>query len=283
MAGIFSEKAVSVDDSYFTLSTLVDNALGYEFLDNENVEFRGVTYPDAFYALTEVDGAQYLWAFGGTNFKFDADGDVSAGTVTGIVVFDYDPVLDEATDVRLALGDFKASFKEISDASLTSSTSDDDAFWNKVLSKADRIDLSDEDDVMVGLAGNDIIDGNGGNDILIGGLGNDTLTGGAGEDVFLFETKASKKNLDTITDFSSNDDSLAFEISMFSSLEERDLAEDEFVVGTKALDSNDFFVYNNGTLFYDADGSGKGKAIAVVTLTGVPNLTYANISAYLDE
>lgn len=282
MAGIFSTKALRVDDSYFELSTLVDNALDYEFLDDENIEFAGETYQDAFSALTEVDGSYYLWVLGGSGFRFDDSGNVLGGTITGIAIFDYNVVTEETEGVRFAIGGIKASFASFGAAAETSDTADDSAFWERILSKADSIDLSDEDDVMVGLAGNDVMDGNGGDDVLIGGLGNDTLTGGSGEDLFLFDAKAGKKNLDTITDFSVTDDFLVFETGAFSSIEEGSLAEDQFVTGSKALDANDYFIYNNGTLFYDADGSGKGKAIAVVTLTGTPALTFENIQAYTD-
>ena len=61
------------------------------------------------------------------------------------------------------------------------------------------------------------------------------------------------------------------------SLSEGFLAADQFVQGTRALDANDYFIYNNGTLFYDVDGSGKAKAVAIVTLTGAPALTYTDI------
>ena len=45
-----------------------------------------------------------------------------------------------------------------------------------------------------------------GHDNLYGGLGNDILTGGAGEDAFVFNTKLSSTNVDTITDFESGVD-----------------------------------------------------------------------------
>jgi len=47
------------------------------------------------------------------------------------------------------------------------------------------------------------------------------------------------------------------------------LTADEFVSGAKAkaLDANDFLLYDTktGTLSYDADGSGAGKAIKIAT------------------
>ncbi|HHC6475322.1 TPA: tandem-95 repeat protein [Vibrio parahaemolyticus] len=75
----------------------------------------------------------------------------------------------------------------------------------------------DQADTIYGGAGNDILFGQGGNDklfggadndILIGGLGSDILTGGDGEDIFKWINVANER--DTVTDFSSSEDSLDF-------------------------------------------------------------------------
>ncbi|EJG2039273.1 tandem-95 repeat protein [Vibrio parahaemolyticus] len=75
----------------------------------------------------------------------------------------------------------------------------------------------DQADTIYGGAGNDILFGQGGNDklfggadndILVGGLGSDILTGGDGEDIFKWIDVANER--DTVTDFSSSEDSLDF-------------------------------------------------------------------------
>ncbi|MBE3933434.1 tandem-95 repeat protein [Vibrio parahaemolyticus] len=75
----------------------------------------------------------------------------------------------------------------------------------------------DQADTIYGGAGNDILFGQGGNDklfggadndILIGGLGSDILIGGDGEDIFKWIDVANER--DTVTDFSSSEDSLDF-------------------------------------------------------------------------
>ncbi|ELZ1479032.1 tandem-95 repeat protein [Vibrio parahaemolyticus] len=75
----------------------------------------------------------------------------------------------------------------------------------------------DQADTIYGGAGNDILFGQGGNDklfggadndILIGGLGSDILTGGDGEDIFKWIDVANER--DTVTGFSSSEDSLDF-------------------------------------------------------------------------
>ena len=129
----------------------------------------------------------------------------------------------------------------------------------------------------MGGEGSDTLSGGEGDDWLVGENGIDILAGGLGNDVFAFDARAGKKNNDTITDFEHSVDSLFFNTSVFTSLGGGQLAEDQFVLGKKPLDANDYFLYSNGTLFYDADGSGKGKSLAVVTLTGVPELTHTDI------
>ena len=54
------------------------------------------------------------------------------------------------------------------------------------------------------------------------------------------------------------------------------------VIGTKALDANDYLIFNpkTYTLSYDADGSGSGKAVAFVVLTGVTTIIADDIWAY---
>ena len=60
-------------------------------------------------------------------------------------------------------------------------------------------------DSIIGGAGKDTINGGDGDDVITGGAGADVLTGGAGADKFLFGAgDSTKKDLDTITDFSGN-------------------------------------------------------------------------------
>ena len=70
---------------------------------------------------------------------------------------------------------------------------------------------------MFGLAGNDKIYGLDGNDFINGGLGKDQLTGGKGKDTFAYDTALRKGGFDQITDFSSADDTLQFNLSALKS------------------------------------------------------------------
>ena len=144
-------------------------------------------------------------------------------------------------------------------------------------------------DVLKGGAGKDVFKGGLGNDKLYGGLGNDTLTGGKGKDAFVFDTKLGtsstdrKVNFDKITDFSVKDDSIHLDNAIFKKLGTKGTADKPaqlnkafFTIGTKAKDKNDYIVYNNktGVLSYDADGSGKGKAVEFAQLSKKLALTY---------
>lgn len=119
-------------------------------------------------------------------------------------------------------------------------------------------------------------------DTLFGKAGNDILTGGAGADSFVFDTALNAAtNNDTITDFSVVDDTIRLENAIFNNFTTPGaLAAGSFVsgAGAIALDSNDFLVYNttDGSLYYDADGSGAGARVEIVSLTGIPALTAAD-------
>lgn len=66
-------------------------------------------------------------------------------------------------------------------------------------------------DVLTGTDHDDFLDGRAGNDLLDGGLGNDTLRGGNGSDVFVFRPGM---GLDTVIDFTPNQDKIGLDMSM---------------------------------------------------------------------
>ena len=123
---------------------------------------------------------------------------------------------------------------------------------------------------IAGTVGNDAFVGGSGSDKLDGGYGNDRLTGGKGKDIFVFKSALSKtRNVDTITDFKPKDDTIQLENRIFKKLKKAGaLSKDFFTVGTKAKDKNDYIVYDKakGLLFYDLDGSDRGKAVLFAKL-----------------
>lgn len=132
----------------------------------------------------------------------------------------------------------------------------------------DTLKGGDGDDRLSGGAGNDKFSGGAGNDKLAGGAGKDVLTGGAGKDHFVFDTRPSAGNIDTVTDFSVVSDRLDLDHDVFSKLPVGALKPSAFVIGTKAADSSDRIIYDDktGKLFYDADGTGKLVAVHFATL-----------------
>lgn len=128
-----------------------------------------------------------------------------------------------------------------------------------------------------GEAGKDILIARAGNDTLDGGAGNNVLTGGPGSDIFKFTTKG---HTDKITDYSVVNDTIQLENGVFKALTTTGtLAANQFRMGTKALDTNDFIIYNKltGVLLYDADGNGAAAAIQIATVGIGLSLTSADI------
>lgn len=127
---------------------------------------------------------------------------------------------------------------------------------------------------VIGSKAADTITGSDADNTLAGGRGADTLTGEAGFDVFVFD---SLDAADTVTDFVSSTDKLAFDDDTFSSLS--GLAADGFVAGNAALDANDFLLYDSGTgtLYYDADANQSGAAVAVAQLGAGTAVAFTDI------
>jgi Ca2+-binding RTX toxin-like protein len=125
-----------------------------------------------------------------------------------------------------------------------------------------------------GGAGADTLDGGAGDDTLVGNAGNDLLIGGSGGDQFLFNTALGSSNIDTISDYSSADDTILLDDAIFAGIGAAGtgLAADAFTIGAAATTSTHRIIYNSdtGALFYDADGSGAGTAIQWATLTVGP-------------
>jgi Ca2+-binding RTX toxin-like protein len=114
--------------------------------------------------------------------------------------------------------------------------------------------------------------GGAGNDVLAGGKGSDTLTGGAGADTFRFggDTKT-----DHITDFLPLTDRIELDHLLFKALDTGELAANHFVLGTAATKAAQRLVYDEptGNLWYDADGSGRVKAVLMGVLDNHVTLT----------
>ncbi|MCJ1960467.1 beta strand repeat-containing protein [Novosphingobium mangrovi (ex Hu et al. 2023)] len=135
-------------------------------------------------------------------------------------------------------------------------------------------------DTLIGGDEVDILDGGAGDDVLIGNAGRNILTGGAGADMFvLANMPADATTYDKIKDFDALDgDVIALEGTVFTAL---GLAVEagEIVMGTEAIEADDFLIFDagSGKLYYDADGSGAGEAQQIALLDGVTTLSEADI------
>lgn len=135
-------------------------------------------------------------------------------------------------------------------------------------------------DTLTGTTGADEIYGNGGNDVIKGKEGSDELYGGSGQDAFVFETGLGPSNVDRIGELNNADDAIYLENSVFSKLTATGTLSSSYLrIGDKALDSNDYIVYNmsTGAMYYDADGSGSGAAVQFAVLKAGLGITAADL------
>ena len=158
-------------------------------------------------------------------------------------------------------------------------------------------------DRLFGGAGNDRVYGDGGSDMLGGGAGKDSLyaaKGRANHDMVVFETrltsaKVAKNNLDKIYSFGPKFDSLGFDDAAFTNRtiakyvkkkhgatldHALKISKAWFRVSDKALDPNDFFIYNSKThkLYFDQDGSGHKAMVEVASFAAFERHTGSTLT-----
>jgi Ca2+-binding RTX toxin-like protein len=135
--------------------------------------------------------------------------------------------------------------------------------------------------VQPGVSGADTLSGGAGGDLLDGGLAADRMTGGAGEDSFRFSTALGDGNIDRITDFNAAQDTILLDNLVFAALG----ADGALGLGAffksaagAAHDADDRIVYDtdDGSLLYDADGTGQTAAIQFARLGANLNLSAAD-------
>jgi len=134
---------------------------------------------------------------------------------------------------------------------------------------SDKLGAGDGDDVLNGGGDNDTLWAGAGNDTLVGGRGSDVMSGGDGADVFAFMVAFGTFGADTITDFDGpGGDKLHINSGLTNIEKTGELWSGRLALGAQAADANDRFVFDTttGELYYDADGSGAGAQVLVVTL-----------------
>jgi serralysin len=125
-----------------------------------------------------------------------------------------------------------------------------------------------------------VLDGGLGADTLTGGLGNDTLIGGSASDVFVFDTALGASNVDHISDFGFGNDRIHLDDAIFAAFAPGTVPGGTFIIGTVALQFNDYLLYDTATgiLRYDADGNGAGASEIVAVFD---NLAAVNRTDFL--
>ncbi len=123
--------------------------------------------------------------------------------------------------------------------------------------------------------------GLGNSDTLIGNGGVDTLIGGSGSDHFRYNATTNGGGTgDLIVDFAPGSDVLDFAHTAFGFSSTGTLSSTNFVANsTGPTNSAQKFWFNtaNFTLYYDADGSGSGAAVAMAQLENHATLNSTNI------
>jgi Ca2+-binding RTX toxin-like protein len=136
---------------------------------------------------------------------------------------------------------------------------------------------------LIGLAGNDTISGGDGDDKLFGGTGADSLRGGAGADGFYFDTPLGSGNVDKTKDFSSADDTILLDRTVFTAFGSNGgIGASAFHTGTAAHDADDRIIYDSSTgrIFYDADGTGAGAAVLFAQVNAGTAVNFTDFNAY---
>lgn len=250
----------------------------------------------------KAGGDDYLVGYGGDDHLFGGGGnDVLKPGFAGVDVVDGGAGID-TVDYRASSAFSAVMIVDLADASQNTNEAAGDTYVG--IENLIGRNVSFEDDLrgntannkIVGLAGADTLSGRVGKDQLFGGLdndrldggaGSDTLTGGPGEDHFVFSAAPNaNKNVDKITDFKPSDDTIDLTRAIMTALPNVDElpAKAFFASNTgEAHDRNDRIIYekDTGKLFYDADGSGGGKAVLFAILQGHPAITAADFEILL--
>nr|WP_223194311.1 calcium-binding protein [Pseudomonas sp. PSB11] len=138
------------------------------------------------------------------------------------------------------------------------------------------------DDLLEGGDGNDTLSGEDGNDTLDGGSGFNQLFGGNGNDIFRFSVAPDSSTSNTVFGFAQGSDILALDSSAFHLNGQPIDAVLTNVSGALTEQAGNHLVFNqsNQTLYYDADGTANGNAVAMVTLAGVASLAASDVQLF---
>lgn len=178
MANLYANVSFNINNA--DLNWYVRNSYAVDFYNNVNAVANGITYRDVYEAFGVSGGNLFGLNFGGPHITVSSNLEITGGTVTGLLEYDY------GSDLALwGIEGISISAVSIYNTAFTASNSDELRLIKQALSGDDTFDLSAFADVMNGYNGDDRMYGNGGNDTLRGNSGDDRLFGGGGNDLAL--------------------------------------------------------------------------------------------------
>jgi Ca2+-binding RTX toxin-like protein len=148
----------------------------------------------------------------------------------------------------------------------------------------DTVRAGGGDDTLLGGRGNDLLVAGSGNDILSGGWGTNRLVGGSGHDTFVFNSilvagpNDKTYNFSSISNFNPANDTIELSHRFFHGIHLGVLSAAAFAVGGGPNDGSDRIIYNpsNGYLIYDPDGNGFINGIEFGKLAPHLHLTHSD-------
>ncbi|MCR9493853.1 tandem-95 repeat protein [Vibrio alginolyticus] len=154
--------------------------------------------------INSLDGNDIIF---GDAMRFDVDGEQGVSALQNYVASQLgkDVSLVTKEEVHHYITENQAEFEQ-----------------SRYYDQADTISGGSGDDILFGQGGDDKLFGGADNDILIGGLGNDILTGGEGSDIFKWSEVTNE--VDTVTDFNKDEDTLDFS-DLFDDLSKDEVGE----------------------------------------------------------
>jgi Ca2+-binding RTX toxin-like protein len=220
----------------------------------EHMQTSGISATNAV-SLTGNGFVQTLIGNAGNN---RLDGKGGADTMNGSFGDDT-YVVDNAGDVVIEAAG-RGTDKVIASVSYAlSATAEVETMQTNGAALTTKIDLtgSNTDQTILGNNGANRLDGKG---------GEDTLRGFGGADTFIFSTKLTSANVDTILDFNVAQDTIELESAIFTGLTQGSfISEDQFAANTSgfatAADQRIIYETDTGNLYFDANGSAAGGRV----------------------
>lgn len=265
--------AVTTANGLLSLVSPFGYPYGYATLATDAGNAAATTLADGSFLVAWESGIRDGSGSGISLRRFDIDGTPLGGEMR---VNRYTP--GDQTDPSLALlpdGGFVVSWtseeQDGSGAGVYAQRFDADGNASAALTiygddAADRLQGDAGADLLSGGAGNDSLFGGAGADTLTGGRGNDQLTGGSEADVFrLTHAPDAGNNVDHIVDFVSGSDRVELSATVFAGMPAGAVAANAFRLAADAGDADDRLLYQQGNLYYDADGNGGGAKVLLAT------------------